>query len=502
MRHTVETLLSHVSSRTSEGDDLIKRAYQFAKHHHQDQLRLSGEPYFNHVFETALILSQIGLDPTTISAGLLHDIIEDTEATQEDIKKEFGSEILFLVEGVTKLGKIKYRGVERHVESLRKLFIATSQDIRVLIIKLCDRVHNMRTLEFIPEEKQKRIALETLEVHAPIAHRLGIGSIKDELEGLSFKYLYPQEYQETQKVAESRYIKAEQELKKLHKKLLTELAHEMIRVIRTEYRRKHIWSLYKKLLRKEMDIEKIYDIMALRIVVPTVSDCYRALGIVHSLWRPLPGRIKDFIAFPKPNGYQSLHTTIFTGEGSIAEVQIRTKEMHDHAEYGVASHVRYKHGNSDSSTLGWIKKLIPSGWSKHSSDEIEYIETKPPLWIEELVEAQEELEKPKDYLNGVKSDFLIDRIFVFTPKGDVIDLPIESSPVDFAYYVHSDIGDHIQGAKVNGKLVSLSTKLKNGDIVEIMTSAKSHPSKKWLEYSKTLLAKRSIKQYLKESSTS
>lgn len=490
---SADDILEKLPSLTREESDLIQRAYRFAKEAHRGQKRYSGEPYFNHVFETALILADLQMSATTIVAGLLHDTIEDTPVTEENVREEFGEEILFLVNGVTKLGELKYRGTKRHVESLRKLLIATSQDIRVLIIKLADRLHNMRTLEFVPEEKQERIASETMEVYAPIAHRLGMGKIKGELEDLAFMYLEPEKYQKVVELSKQKYKQARIQLEKIHKKLTKKLAEEGIYDVQTDYRSKHIYSLYRKLERKDWDLDRVYDIMALRVIVPTISDCYKVLGVVHTLWRPLPGRIKDYIAFEKPNGYQSIHTTIFTGEGSIAEIQIRTKKMHVEAEYGVASHMSYKYGKEKGSYgASWIARVLPRAFQPEAPEN-EESEPKIPQWIQDLVEAQEQTDTPQEFIKSLRDDFFENRIFVFTPTGDVIDLPSGSSAIDFAYQIHTDIGNHLSGAKINGKLTSIGTTLHNGDIVEIMTSPKSKPNRKWLSNTKTSLARRKIK---------
>jgi GTP pyrophosphokinase len=488
--------LQDLISRPDFSDDdkkLVKKAYEFAQHAHESQQRYSGEPYFNHVLATALILDNLGMDANTVSAGLLHDVIEDTDITELDVKLEFGSEVLFLVNGVTKLGNVRFRGSDRHIESLRKLFVATSEDVRVLIIKLADRLHNMRTLEYVPVDKQQRIAKETMEVYAPVAHRLNMGQVKGELEDLSFKYLHPADYQNTMEIAKDYYAKSEGSLKKIESKLTSELKKNDIKFISMDYRRKHLWSLYQKLERKDMDIERVYDISALRVIVAKPTECYQVLGIVHSIWRPLPGRIKDYIAFPKPNGYQSVHTTIFTGAGNLAEVQIRTANMHSEAEFGIASHYVYKKSNEDSS---WSSDLINlllrvSGKNKN---------TTTPDWIQEIAESQksENLQSNQQFMSELRDDFFTSRIFAFTPNGDVIDLPSGATPIDFAYYIHTNIGDHISGAKINGKLSNLGTELRNGDIVEIITSKKSKPSQKWLSMTATSFAKRRIRNSLQK----
>ena len=455
----------------------MRQAYAFSEKAHSEQKRYSGEPYFTHIFAVAKNLASLGMNAKVVSAGLLHDTLEDAHVSSELIHKEFGDEILFLVEGVTKLGKLKYRGADRHVESLRKFFIAVAQNVNVVMIKLIDRLHNVSTLEYVPEAKRKRIALETLEIYAPIADRLGMGKLKAELEDFSFRFAYPREYAEISAILKEREHAGEVYLKNFHRSFAKALAENGIKHFNIDHRIKHLFSLYKKWLRYDKDIEKIYDVVALRIIVDSMEDCYRVLGVVHKSWRPLPGRIKDYIALPKPNGYQSIHTTIFTGDGAIVEIQIRTKEMHEKAEYGIASHLAYK----ESATKEKLEKF-----EKNLS------------WIEQLIEWQKHVSKTGEYLSDLKTDFFKNQVFVFTPKGDVIDLPEDSSPLDFAYSIHSDVGDHTSGAKVNGKLVSLDTKLKNGDIIEIITKEGSKPSSKWLDYAKTHMAKKHIKNYLQK----
>lgn len=487
---------------SKEEAELITRAYEFAKRAHEGHTRYSGDPYFNHVEETAKILAEFGVGAKTIGAGLLHDSIEDVGTSEEEVKEKFGDEILFLVKGVTKLGRLKYRGVERHVGSLQKLFVATSQDIRVLFIKFADRLHNLRTLEYVPEEKRQRIALETLEIYAPLAYRLGVRKLHRELEDLAFKYAYPEDYEKVLHLLKQTSEGTSKRLDKIMKSIKKAFAKEGMRNIRTECRVKGIYSLYKKLQRKDWDMDKVYDIGAVRLIVPSVNDCYRALGVIHGTWRPLPNRIRDYIAFEKPNGYKSLHTTIFTGDGSIVEVQIRTEKMHRGAEYGIASHISYKEGFKKkmlNPSFVWIRQLLPY-WPGESVPADENTpsggQINVPLWLKQLVETQQNITEPQDFIKTLKADFFEHRIFVFTPKGDVVDLPVGSSPIDFAYAIHSDIGDHMAGAKVNGKLVSLETKLENGNIVNIDTKESSHPTQKWIDVAKTSIAKKSIKAFL------
>ncbi len=456
---------------------LIEKAYAFAAKAHEGQKRMSGDPYFVHVFETAKNLAQIGMDSQTIAAGLLHDVLEDTGTTEETLEKEFGADITFLVKGVTKLGTLKYRGHERHVESLRKFFIAMANDLRVVIIKFADRLHNLRTLEHVREDKRARIALESIEVYAPLANRLGMGKLKGDIEDAAFPYAYPEEYEQVENLIKEKKSQYETNLSEVSIELAKELKKSKINVKEINYRLKHRYSLYKKLQKYDMDIEKIYDIVALRVVVDTVEECYRVLGLVHSIWNPLPGRIKDYIAVPKPNGYRSIHTTIFTGLGGIAEIQIRTIDMHAEAAYGIAAHFAYKENSA---------KKVQNSNSKFK-------------WIEELKELNYSPDEPIKFLEHLKMDFFNDRIFIFTPKGDVIDLPEDSTPLDFAYSIHSDIGNHTFGAMINGKMSQIFTKLKNGDRVEIVVKKDSHPSSKWLEFAKTTIAKKHIKQYLEKN---
>ena len=459
----VQEIIDLVREPSKEGIELIKKAYVFAEKAHSSQMRFSGDIYFTHAFAVGKNLAEFGMDAVSIAAGLLHDTLEDGDVDEETLEKEFGKEIAFLVDGVTKLGKLKYHGLERHAESLRKLFIATAQDARVLIIKLADRLHNIQTLDGHPKkEKRHRIAVETLEIYAPLADRLGMGRLKGELEDVSFPHIFPKEYKQVKELMNKKREDHQKYLEKFHRSLQKELAKNEASDIKTNYRVKHLYSLYRKLQRKDWDIDKVYDIIALRVVTNSIEECYRVLGIIHKAWRPLPGRIKDYIAFPKPNGYQSIHTTVFTGDGGIVEVQIRTEQMHREAEYGIASHLAYK------------KDL------KHKIDEQKALSDKLG-WINELITWQEQVSENKEFLKELSVDFFKHRVFVFTPDGDTIDMPEDSTPVDFAYMIHSDIGNHMSSAKVNGKMSSIKTTLKNGDIVEIMTSKNSHPSQKWLE---------------------
>lgn len=476
MEYDIQEIISQLKEPKEADIKIIEKAYAFAKNAHDGQERFSGEPYFSHSFETAKILASLHLDTATIVAGLLHDIIEDTEATEKDIRKEFGEEILSLIKGATKLGKLKYRGVERHVENLRKLFLAMARDIRVILIKLADRLHNMRTLQYVKEEKRKRIAMDTFEIYIPLANRLGMGYFKGELEDLVFSYLHPEEYKIVKKISREKIEESDKHLLKVKYTIEAELEKEGIKPLSINRRVKRLWSLYKKLKDNEMQIERIYDLAAMRIIVESVEDCYKVLGIIHKIWKPLPGKIKDYIALPKLNGYQSLHTTVFTDKGKIVEIQIRTEKMHKESEYGIAAHWAYK---ENASKKNWVSN--------------------PKLaWVSQLLDWQKDVKNPEDFLENLRIDFFEDRVFAFTPKGDVIDLPKGSTVIDFAYAIHSAIGNKASGAKINEKFSSLDTILKNGDIVEVQTIKDKKPNIVWLKNTKTTLAKKQIKLSLKK----
>lgn len=493
---------------TPEGTALIEKAYAFSAKAHEKDVRYSGEPYFVHPSAAAKILAELGMDAPTVAAGLLHDAIEDGRATAEEVEKEFGKEVLFLIEGVTKLGKHKYRGAERHAESLRRLLVATSEDVRVLIIKLADRYHNMLTIAHVPEAKRKRIALETLEIFAPLADRLGMGRMKRDLEDLAFPVIDPDAYQHAVELRKLKTKETEDGLTRVQKELRRELAKRGIHGFHTDIRMKGYWSLQQKLKRKGDDIDQIHDIAALRVVVPTVEDCYAALGVIHALFKPLPGEFKDYIAFPKPNGYQSLHTTVLTSEAGIVEMQVRTEEMHRRAQFGIASHMSYKQlgkkaGKNAFEALSfeWVRNLVPTllNFSRKPGDKQPMPTTPsvpvlpPPRWLAELADVHESLAGSGEFVSSLKDDFFSHRVFLFTPQGDVIDLPINSTPVDFAYAIHSDLGNHMSGAKVNGKMASFDTVLGNGDIVEIIRKDSAHPGQKWLEFAKTSMARKHIR---------
>ena len=511
--HSVDEIIAQLNTPSDADCELVKKAYAYAEKAHKDHKRYSGDPYMIHTAAVGHKLAVMGMSPRTICAGLLHDAIEDTPVTSEDIKKEFGDEILFLVEGVTKLSSVRYYGTDRHNESLRKLFVATSQDIRVLIIKLVDRLHNMETLHYVPEEKQQRIARETLEIYVPVAHRLGMGKLRKELEDLAFPFVYPEDAEKVKEALTTRFGNAEEMLERERKVLQKRLADRGLLDFQTSFRVKGMYSLYNKLMRKDWEIDAIYDLMAMRVVVHTVEDCYRTLGIVHDLWRPLPQRVKDYIAFPKPNGYQSLHTTVTTKNGVILEIQIRTKKMHQEAEFGIASHVFYKQPTVSDTPQKPITflSLVPSLFKPFVRREAELEKNleesaatphhhKIPRWIAQIGQTyNQDTDTPtSEFLEDAETDFFSNRIFVFTPTGDVVDLPVGATPIDFAYAIHSEVGERTFGAKVNRKLVSLDTELKNGDIVEIETRKSAKPSPKWLQFAKTSLARRKIKGSVEE----
>jgi GTP pyrophosphokinase len=472
----LENLLLRIEQYNPNADmQLIIKAYNFAEAAHQSQVRNSGEKYFVHPFQVALLLADLNMDTATIIAGLLHDVIEDTNIPYEKIKEEFGEEIADLVDGVTKLKKLQYKTKqENQAENLRKMVIAMAKDIRVIIVKLADRLHNMRTLEYMTDEKKKEKAIETIEIYAPIAHRLGISKIKWELEDLSLRYLDPENYYNLVEKVSKRRLEREAYIKQIINELYEKLGEMNIKS-EISGRPKNFYSIYKKMMYQGKAFEQIYDLTAVRILVDNIKDCYGALGIVHTLWKPLPGRFKDYVAMPKPNMYQSLHTTVMGNKGEIFEVQIRTYEMHRTAEYGIAAHWKYKEGYAKGNTFD--DKLT---------------------WLRQLLEWQTDLNDPKEFMETLKIDFFTDEVFVFTPKGDVINLPDGSNPIDFAYRVHTDVGNKCVGAKVDNRIVPLNYKLKNGNIVEVITSSNSSgPSRDWLKLVKSNQAKTKIKQWFK-----
>lgn len=510
---TARDIIVAIENPSDADKALIEKAYVFVEKAHAGHKRYSGEPYLNHLVAVGTKLAEMGMGARTVAAGLLHDSIEDTDVTPEIVRQEFGDEVLFLVEGVTKLSSVRYYGSDRHNESLRKLFVATSQDIRVLIIKLVDRLHNMQTLQYVPPEKQKRIAQETLEIYVPVAHRLGMGRIRKELEDLAFLYVYPEEYQRVTELLATKTGRANEQLERERKSLQKSLADGGLLNFKTSYRVKGLFSLFHKLRRKEWDINRVYDLLAIRVVVASVEDCYRTLGIIHKLWRPMPGRVKDYIAFPKPNGYQSLHTAVTTPNGLILEIQIRTERMHHESEFGVASHIMYKEPDVSGNPIeseSWFASLVPSLFRPFTraakaaqADIKQHIKTahqeKIPQWIAEIGKQHSgEQSTTEEFVEDAQKDFFSNRIFVFTPVGDVVDLPVGATPVDFAYSIHSEVGDHVSGAKVNKKLVTLDTELKNGDLVEIDTKKNAHPTAKWLTFAKTSMARRHIRSALEK----
>ncbi len=464
-------------NNAGEDTALLELAYEFAQKAHDSQRRKNGEPYIQHCLHTAFVLAEMKIDLNTIIAGLLHDVPEDTEYTIKEIAKNFGKEVAVLVEGSTKLSKIKYRGVERYRESLRKMFLAIARDLRVILIKFADRLHNLQTLDSLSVEKRNRIAQETLEIYTPIAGLLGIWRLKWQMEDICFKYLYPEEYKKLEyKYEVEKKIENNQYLQRIKNILSNKLKKEKINFQITN-RFKHLYSIYQKMQLKDYKFNEIYDVFALRVVVPTIADCYKILGIIHSLWKPKINRFKDYIAMPKPNGYRSLQTTVFGIEGKATEFQIRTQEMDEEAKYGFSTHWNYKTKNNNK----------------------EYLK-KSPKWIREILKIQREIENTHDFIKQVKFDVFRDRIFVFSPKGDVFDLPESATPIDFAYTVHSDIGNQATGARVNDKIAPLNHALKNGDLVEIVIEKKRKgPSRDWLKFVKTDKARNKIKQAFKNT---
>ncbi|BDB02881.1 RelA/SpoT family protein [Clostridium botulinum] len=463
-------------SFTEKEIKFIKKAYNFACNAHKEQKRISGEPYITHPEEVAIILFEMGMDVNTMIAGLMHDVVEDTQYTYEDVAKEFGNEVADLVNGVTKLGKIEYKTKEeQQADNVRKMLLAMTKDIRVILIKLADRLHNMRTLRFMPVEKQKEKAQETLDIYAPLAHRLGISKIKWELEDLSFRYINPNEYYFlVRKIAEKR-AEREEHIKEIISNLQQNLKRAGIES-EIDGRPKHFYSIYKKMHNKNKNLDQIFDLTAVRILVDTVKDCYAALGIAHTVYKPIPGRFKDYIAMPKPNMYQSLHSTVMGVGGRPFEIQIRTYEMHKTAEYGIAAHWKYKEGVENSNNIDL--KLT---------------------WLREMLDWQKETTDPEEFMQGFKIDLFSDEVFVFTPKGKVISLPNRATPVDFAYKIHTDIGHRCIGAKVNGKMVPLDYELKTGEIIEVLTSTTPKgPNLDWLSMVKSNQAKSKIRAWFKK----
>jgi GTP diphosphokinase / guanosine-3',5'-bis(diphosphate) 3'-diphosphatase len=466
-------LMKHAQANRPQDDlTIIKKAYDYSLKHHEGQTRASGEPYLIHPLEVALVLSEMKMDPVAIAAGLLHDSVEDTSVTIGDIRKDFGEQVAHIVEGVTKISKIDFATrEEQQAENLRKMMLAMVDDIRVVLIKLADRLHNMRTLEHLPPERQQKIAEETLEIYAPIAHRLGMGKIRGELEDLGFRFLDPLGYEQVEKSVNARRKQGEAFLSKMQGIITDKLKEAGIQA-RVESRIKRLYSIHKKLQRQHISVDQVYDLYAMRIITRSLQDCYAVLGIIHNHWRPVPGRIKDFIAMPRPNFYQSLHTSVITEDGTPFEIQIRTEEMHKMAEEGIAAHWKYKDGPvsaQDEQRLAWLRQVVE--WQRDVSD-------------------------PNEFLSTLKVDLYPEEVYTFTPKGKVVVLPRDSTPIDFAYTIHTEVGHTCVGAKVNGRMVPLRHKLHSGDIVEILTQPGHKPSRDWLGLVKSSRSRNKIKHWL------
>jgi GTP diphosphokinase / guanosine-3',5'-bis(diphosphate) 3'-diphosphatase len=472
-----EKLLATIrANRPSDDTGIIRKAWDFCLEHHKGQLRASGEPYVLHPLEVAFVLAEMKLDSTAIAAGLLHDAVEDTPVTTADITAKFGEQVAHIVEGVTKIDKIQFANKEdRQAENVRKMLLAMVSDVRVVLIKLADRLHNMRTLQHLPPDKQQVIAKETLDIHAPLAHRLGMGKVRGELEDLAFRFVDPYAYQQVHDAVEERRSEGEQFLAGVEALLMEKLREHTIKA-RVEWRIKRLFSVNQKLIKARTTVDQVYDLLALRVITTSVQDCYAVFGLIHSIWRPVPGRIKDFIAMPRPNLYQSLHTTVMGEAGHQFEVQIRTEEMHRIAEEGIAAHWKYKAGGSPIS----------------ARDEQRL------AWVRQLVEWQREMSDPNEFLSTLKIDLYPEEVYTFTPKGKVVVLPKDASPLDFAYSIHTEVGHTCIGAKVNGRMVPLRSKLRNGDIVEVVTQNGHTPSRDWLTFVKSSRARNKIKHWLNE----
>jgi guanosine-3',5'-bis(diphosphate) 3'-pyrophosphohydrolase len=470
-----EDLIEKVRANTPDADvELLRRAYVFSAYEHKGQVRHSGEPYLVHPLEVADLLADMKLDTVAIAAGLLHDIVEDTQTSIERIKELFGPDIAHVVEGVTKLGAIPFSSSEeRQAENFRKMLLAMVDDIRVILVKLADRLHNMRTLHHLPEERRVKIAQETRDIYAPIANRLGMSKVKNELEELAFKYLEPKAFEALRQRVEGRRRATEGLIEELRTTISAKLAEAQVPIIAIDGRIKRLFSIHQKLKRQKIDLDQVYDFMALRVVVPSIKDCYAALGIIHQTWSPVPGRIKDFIAMPRPNGYQSLHTSVVSERGFPFEVQIRTAEMHRVAEEGIAAHWKYKEGRQGA-----------------GRDEQYFI------WLRQLLEFQQEVRDPQEFLQNLKIELYPEEVYIFTPAGEVKALPRDATPVDFAYAIHTDVGHQCVGARVNGKMVPLRTRLRNGDIIQVITAPGHNPSRDWLNFVATSRARNKIKHYI------
>jgi GTP pyrophosphokinase len=467
-------LLAKVAANRPQDDlEIIRKAYEFSLKHHEGQSRASGEPYLIHPLEVSLVLADMKLDSTAIAAGLLHDAIEDTPVTDEDVRREFGDQVAHIVEGVTKIDRINFASrEERQAENVRKMVLAMVDDIRVVLIKLADRLHNMRTLKHLPEERRQHVARETLEIYAPLAHRLGMGKVRGELEDLAFRYVDPIGYEQVRTAVESRRQAGEKFLNGIVKILQQKLKENGVETV-VETRIKRLYSIHQKLIRQRITVDQVYDLLAIRIITKSVRDCYTVLGSIHQMWRPVPGRIKDFIAMPRPNLYQSLHTTVMTEGGHQFEVQIRTEEMHKMAEEGIAAHWKYKDGSPVS-----------------AKDEQRL------AWLRQVVEWQQDVKDPSEFLSSLKVDLYPEEVYTFTPKGKVVILPRDATAIDFAYAIHTEVGHTCVGSKVNGRIVPLRNKLRNGDVVEIMTQPGHNPSRDWLGFAKSSRAKNKIRHWL------
>jgi len=470
-------LLRHVqANRPSEDLSLIRKAWEFCVKHHEGQMRASGEPYIIHPLEVAEVLAEMKLDATAIAAALLHDSVEDTPATNEEIQSDFGDQVAHIVEGVTKIDKIQFANREdRQAENVRKMLLAMVSDVRVVLIKLADRLHNMRTLQHLKPDRQEAIARETQDIYAPLAHRLGMGKVRGELEDLAFRYTDPVSYEKVAAAVEARRVEGEQFLRGVEDTLVEQLRENGIEA-RVEWRIKRLYSIFQKIERSKVSFDQVYDLLAVRVITPDVAACYAVFGLIHTLWRPVPGRIKDFIAIPRANRYQSLHTTVMGASGHQFEVQIRTEEMHRIAEEGIAAHWKYKAG--DGSVTARDEERLN--------------------WIRQLVEWQKEMTDPNEFLSSLKMDLYPDEVYTFTPKGKVVVVPADGTPVDFAYTIHTEVGHTCVGAKVNGRMVPLRTKLRTGDIVEIVTQKDHKPSRDWLTFVKSPRARNKIKHWLNE----
>ncbi|MEP7120725.1 MAG: bifunctional (p)ppGpp synthetase/guanosine-3',5'-bis(diphosphate) 3'-pyrophosphohydrolase [Byssovorax sp.] len=474
---TINDLVDRVRKYQPGADvDLIARAYAYGEKYHEGQTRKSGDAYFSHPASVAGIITELKLDTASVCAGLLHDVVEDTLATTDDIERDFGQEVAFLVDGVTKLSKINFASKEdRQAENFRKMLVAMARDIRVLLVKLCDRLDNMRSLEFMKPEAQERIARETMEIYAPLANRLGIARFKSELEDLSFRYVEPQAYADLEKQIQTTSAQRDKYISEVNKILAGKLAEQGFAADVTG-RAKHLYSIWRKMQSQQCEFDQVYDVIAFRVLVESVADCYASLGVIHSQWTPVPGRFKDYVALPKPNMYQSLHTTVIGPGRERIEVQIRTHDMHRVAEQGIAAHWKYKENNSggvdpkDAARFGWLRQLM---------------------------EFQKDLKDPAEFLESVKVDLFQDEVYVFTPKGDVRVFPRGSTPIDFAYAIHTQVGEHCSGSRVNGAIAPLRSKLRNGDVVEVMTNPTQHPSKDWLDYAVTGRARSKIRNFLR-----